>query len=327
MTGLPRLGLLLGGTQPPQGMVELCRYAEDTDLDEIWIAEDCFFTGGIGAMGAVLGATTRIRVGTGIVSAFTRHPAVAALDFATLASLFPGRVVAGLGFGLPVWLDQMGVRPQEMRAPLRSTVEHLRALLAGVEVTSDAPPFRFDRIRLTYPPAEAPPIVLGVAGPRLLELSGEIADGTLLGANSSPDYVQWAGERIRAGGDGRPHVIACLAFFSVHEDRQHALAAVRPVVAEYLAMGGTNPMTDAVGLSGDLTAILATGGGRAEVAARLDDELLARLTVAGDPDDCVASLRALKAAGAESVALMPQPMERARESLAMLSAAIARSGR
>lgn len=326
MSELPRLGLLLGGTQPPQGMLELSLHAEALGLDEVWVAEDCFFTGGIGAVGAILGATSRVKVGTGIVSAFTRHPAITALDFATLASLFPDRVIAGFGFGLPVWLDQMGVRPHQMQAPLRATVEHLRALLAGEEVTADSPPFRFDRVQLTYPPAHQPPIVLGVAGPRLLELSGRIADGTLLGANSSPAYVRWARERIVAGSEGRPHTVSSLAFFAIDEDRQCAFEAVRPVVAEYLAMGGANPMTDTLGISDEITDILAHGGGRSEIAAEcLTDERLRVLAVAGDARDCISSLRALRAAGADSVALMPQPMARAHESVSMLVEAMSAS--
>jgi alkanesulfonate monooxygenase SsuD/methylene tetrahydromethanopterin reductase-like flavin-dependent oxidoreductase (luciferase family) len=326
LSGLPRLGLLVGGTQPPDGMIELCRTAEDLGYADVWVAEDCFFTGGIGAMGAILGATSRVRVGTGIVSAFTRHPAVAALDFATLGSLFPGRVIAGLGFGLHAWLDQMGVRPDQMRGPLRETVRHFRDLLAGREVDAAGPPFRYEHIQLAYPPAHPPSIVLGVAGPRLLELSGEVADGTLLGANSSPAYVRWACERVAAGAQGRPHEIACLAFLAIDPDRRRALDAVRPVIAGYLAMGGTNPMTDALGISGRLDAILAEGGGAMEVAAALTDEDVSRLAVAGDPDDCLAALRALGDAGAHAVALFPQPTHQASAALELLAKAAMAAG-
>lgn len=322
MSELPRLGVLVGGTQPPGGMIELCMTAEDLGFEDVWVAEDCFFTGGIGAVGAILGATSRIRVGTGIVSAFTRHPAVAALDFATLGSLFPGRVVAGFGFGLPVWLDQMGVHPGRMKAPLEETVLHLRQLLAGEEVTSDGPPFRYDRVRLTYPASPPPPIFLGVAGPRLLELSGEVADGTLLGANSSPAYVRWACERIAARSRGRPHEVACLMFFAIDRDRRRAFDAVRPVIAGYLAMGGTNPMTDAAGISDRVTEVLAAGGGAAEVGAMLTDDDLRRLAVVGDPDDCLEALRALREAGADSVGLFPQPTEQAPAALELLSRAL-----
>lgn len=320
MTTLPRLGLLVGGVQPPRGMIGLCQAAERLGLRDVWVAEDCFFTGGMGALGAILGATSSIRVGTGIVSAFTRHPAVATMDFATLAELFPGRVVAGFGVGLTAWLDQMGVRPEGMHAPLRDTVAHVRDLLAGREVTSEGPPFRLDHVRLAHPPSQPPPIVLGVAGPRLLRLSGEIADGTLLGANCSPAYVRWAVERIREGSAGRPHEVSCISFLAIDHDRRRALDAVRPVVASYLAMGGSNPMTDALGLSETLDDALAAGGGEAAVRSMLNDDLLAQLAVAGDADDCLEALARLRAAGAEAVALFPQPWARATEAIGLLAA-------
>jgi alkanesulfonate monooxygenase SsuD/methylene tetrahydromethanopterin reductase-like flavin-dependent oxidoreductase (luciferase family) len=300
-------------------MIGVCQAAERLGFEDVWVAEDCFFTGGIGATGAILGATSRIRVGTGIVSAFTRHPAVATLDFATLAELFPGRVAVGFGFGLPVWLDQMGVRPDGMYAPLRETVTHVRDLLAGREVTADGPPFRFDHIRLAYPPKQPPPVVLGVAGPRLLSLSGAIADGTLLGANCSPAYVRWAVERIREGSAGTPHEVSCISFFAIDEDRRRAFDAVRPVVAGYLAMGGSNPMTDALGLSERLDGIIAAGDGEEAVRAMLTDDLLTELAVVGDPDDCLAALARLGDAGADAVALFPQPWARASEAIELLA--------
>jgi alkanesulfonate monooxygenase SsuD/methylene tetrahydromethanopterin reductase-like flavin-dependent oxidoreductase (luciferase family) len=59
--------------------------------------------------------------------------------------------------------------------------------------------FQFDRVRLTHPPGGPVPLYLGVHGPASLPLSGELADGTLLGWFSSPGYVAWARERINEG--------------------------------------------------------------------------------------------------------------------------------
>ena len=50
--------------------------ADELGFSELWISEDCFYTGGISGAAIALGATSSIRVGLGLVSAVVRHPAV-----------------------------------------------------------------------------------------------------------------------------------------------------------------------------------------------------------------------------------------------------------
>ena len=107
----PAVGLVLGTAIPPEGVREAAAASERIGFDELWLVEDYFFTGAISAATAALSATERLPVGIGIVSAMVRHPAVLAMEIATIARMYPGHFRPGIGLGVPTWLDQMGRNP------------------------------------------------------------------------------------------------------------------------------------------------------------------------------------------------------------------------
>ena len=207
MSAHPPVGVVFGSITPPEHIAGVARRAEELGFDELWFSEDCFFSGGMAGVAQVLASTTTVPVGTGAVSAMTRHPAVSAMEFAGLLRMYPGRVRPGVALGVRPWLEQMGLMPSLPLTALRETVTVLRALLAGEEVTIKGEGHRLDRIKLDYPPATVPPIHVGAVNERALRLSGEIADGTILSVLATPEYVRWARGLVGGGRRGRaaPH--------------------------------------------------------------------------------------------------------------------------
>jgi 5,10-methylenetetrahydromethanopterin reductase len=123
--GLVRL-VLGGAAIPPEKIRETALLGEESGFSEIWLAEDYFFTGGISGTAAALTATTMIPVGTGIVSALVRHPALLAMEASTLSRMYPGRVRVGIGLGFPSWVAQMGLIPTSQLRALRECVANVR---------------------------------------------------------------------------------------------------------------------------------------------------------------------------------------------------------
>ena len=200
-------------------MPTIAAEAERLGYAELWLAEDYFELGGIAAVSAALAATEALPVGLGVLANRVRHPAVTAMELATLAGIYPGRFMAGLGHGVPDWMGQMGLRPASLLRSLREGASAVRRLLDGEQLIEVGEYSAFDEVRLLHPPTTRLPLYFGVHGPRSLELSGELADGTLLGWFSSPEYVRWARARIdegrtRVGRTDEHAVVAKVGFAS-----------------------------------------------------------------------------------------------------------------
>jgi alkanesulfonate monooxygenase SsuD/methylene tetrahydromethanopterin reductase-like flavin-dependent oxidoreductase (luciferase family) len=303
------VGLVLGSALAPETLPALARQAEDAGFGELWFAEDYFFTGGISSAAAALSATERIPIGLGVVSAMVRHPALLAMEIATLDRMFPGRLHPGIGTGVPAWMRQMGVKPRSPLSALRESVGSVRRLLDGEEVSLDGRCFQLDRVRLTHPPRTRVPLYMGVLAPKAMQLSGEIADGNVLSVLASPAYVRWARERVAAGmreaGRDDERRMVTFAFVSVGPDGAAAKAALRKPMSFYLAADGGNALTDAAGISEELDAMLAGGDGAAAVEREMPAAWIDELAVAGEPDECAERIRRLLDAGSDSVVLFP----------------------
>lgn len=305
MSARSPVGLVLGSHMPPGDIVAIARSAEQLGFGELWFSEDCFFSGGMAGAAAALSATTDIPLGLGIVSASARHPAILAMELATLDVLFPGRIYGGIGHGVPAWLDQMGIMPPRALSALRQCVSAVRRLCDGEEVTEDGH-YRFDRIGLAHPTATRVPLYTGVVNEKGLRLSGEIADGTVLSTLSGTGYVRWARARIDEGRKiadrTDDHRLVTYALFSVDRDREVARRAVRESVAFYLSAMPDTALSRVYGIQDELTALLAEVGPDG-LADALPERWISDLAVAGDPDECVEKLRALLDAGSDSVGL------------------------
>ncbi|HZR93703.1 MAG TPA: LLM class flavin-dependent oxidoreductase [Gaiellaceae bacterium] len=321
----PPVGLVLGSHLAPEEIASTARLGEELGFCELWLAEDYFFTGGISGAAAALAATETVPVGLGIVSAMVRHPALLAMEIATLARMFPGRVRPGIGLGVPSWVRQMHLLPRSRLGAMRECVTSVRRLLAGEELTERGDYVSFDRVRLAYPPPEPVPVFMGIIGPKMLHLSGEIADGTIGSVMAGARYLSWAREQIAAGQAaagraGQSHPFAAFAMFSIDEDGERARAAIRPTMAFYLAADPVNAMTEVYGIAEQTGR--AAAGGAAAVEAAIEPAWVEDLVVAGNPGECTDKIRALLAAGADTVVLFPSPAERAREMLELAAAEV-----
>jgi 5,10-methylenetetrahydromethanopterin reductase len=314
------VGLLLGTFLPPERIREAARQGEAHGFDELWLAEDYFFTGGLTSLTAALGTTEHVPIGTGIVSGLVRHPAVLAMELATIARMYPGRVRPGIALGHPPWVRQMGLYPRSPLGVMRETVGALRALLAGEELTIRGDTFAFDRIQLTYPPTEPVPIYMGGVAPKMLRLSGELADGNIVPLLASPAYLEWARTQIAAGvpAEGpQPRPLVVFVFFSVDGSRVRARDSVRSLFSFYLAECLQIPtLLEPNGMIDELRELVVRGGAQA-VESEQPEAWLDELAVVGEPDECAERIRRFFDAGATSVVLYPLPSDDAEKMITL----------
>ena len=105
------IGAMILRTVPPEDEIAHA-LALASLVDELWIVEDLPFAGGISQAAAILEATSSVDtppvVGHGIAPAPFRNPVTLAMEWATLARMYPGRVHGGVGHGVQEWMHQIG---------------------------------------------------------------------------------------------------------------------------------------------------------------------------------------------------------------------------
>jgi 5,10-methylenetetrahydromethanopterin reductase len=205
VTPVPALGFCFVPTLPPEALVHLARVTEEAGLDELWVWEDCFKQSGIASAAVALASTGRIRVGIALMPTPLRNVALLAMEVATLARQFPGRLLPGIGHGVQEWMGQVGVRPRSPLGLLEEYATALRALLAGQPVTTDGTYVHLDAVQLDWPPTPAPPLYIGGTGPRSVDQAARLGDGYLLANARTDAEIADASARVTAvRGLGHP---------------------------------------------------------------------------------------------------------------------------
>jgi probable F420-dependent oxidoreductase len=257
-------------------------------------------------------ATSRIRLGTGVVPIYTRTPATMAQTAATLDELAGGRLTLGLGVShRPVvegWHGQTIDRPV---AEMREYVAIVRAILRGED------PPRGEKWQTGFrlfglDPRPALPIYVAALSPAMLRLAGEVADGVILWL-CNPSYIrdvvipEVRAGRERAGLtlDGFDVVAAVPAALS--QDRDSAYAAMRKDLIPYFGLPFYRAMIERTGFGADIAGYDAAAGDLDAMQAAISDEFLDELTAVGDASALTAGIERYRAAGAGSPCIGPIP--------------------
>lgn len=282
---MTELGVVFRPQFPPERLRDVVHAADSAGLAEIWLWEDCFLESGVATAAAALAWTERLRVGVGLLPVPLRNVALTAMETATLARLFPGRIDVGVGHGVQDWMGQVGARVGSPLTLLREHLAALRALLRAERVSIEGRYVRLDDVTLDWPPPTPPDILAGATGPRTMRLTGEAADGTILTGGTTPAGVA---EARRA----------------VDESRAAAGRTDRHRIVVYLsaATGPDGPARLAAELS------------------RVGHGDTPELGAAGDAATVAAGVRRLAEAGADTVVLQPTPDEPDLESFVRFAA-------
>jgi coenzyme F420-dependent glucose-6-phosphate dehydrogenase len=186
-----RIGLKASAEQfGPRDLVEYAVRAEEVGLDSVWVSDHFQpwrHTGGhapfsIAVMTAVGERTSRVQIGTSVLTAtFRYNPAVIAQAFATMACLYPDRIILGLGTGEA--LNETAVTGAEWPdfkgrfARMREAVTLMRTLWTEDSVTFDGEFYRTVDATIYDKPARPVPVYVAAGGPVVARYAGRAGDG------------------------------------------------------------------------------------------------------------------------------------------------------
>src|SRR5215831_2889212 len=166
-------------------MAAVATRAEQAGFESLWMHESLFQRDVVTYIAAMVGTTHRIKLGSGIINTFTRHPVVAASTFATFSELSNGRVVFGLGLGSFPTIPLIGhqIFPVEKTRPLRRVMEYLevvRQVWKGGKVDYDGEFFHVHNLTLGFPVKSPIPVFIASLSPKTQEYAATVADGVIL---------------------------------------------------------------------------------------------------------------------------------------------------
>jgi coenzyme F420-dependent glucose-6-phosphate dehydrogenase len=172
----------------PSDLLKYCQQAEEVGFTSV-MASDHFHpwvpaqgqSGFVWSWLGALGATTKLRFGTGVTPPGPRyHPAIIAQAAATLEQMFPGRFWLGLGAGEA--LNEHITGEYWPEAPTRleklaEGVEIIQRLFSGKVVKYNGKHFKLESAKLYTRGEGSPPIYIATAGPIQSERTGRTVDG------------------------------------------------------------------------------------------------------------------------------------------------------
>jgi len=286
----------------------------DLGYTDLWSAE----TDGTDALTPLALASVwapSLRLGTAILPAYTRGPALLAQSVAAMAQAAPGRFVAGIGSSSNVIVERWNA--MEFEAPyarMRDTIRFLRTALTGEKVTEEYETFSVRGFRLKALPPGPVPILVAALREGMLRLAGREGDGAIINW-LSPDDVARVAPIVRAFGDDKE--IVARIFVAPSTDTEAVRSLGKFAIAAYLNVPVYRAFHEWLGrgdLLGGMWDAWAAGDRQAALAA-IPDEVVDDLIVHGSPEACRERIAAYVANGVTTpaVAILPFPGIDARQ--------------
>jgi len=286
---------------------DLSRELAEAGYTDLWSVEGAG-ADGVTPLAVAAAASPSLRLGTAILSAYTRGPALLAQTAAAMADLAPGRFALGIGASSDVIVRSWnGIEFERPYGRVRDTVRFLRTALAGEKITGGYESFDVAGFRLARVPDEPPKLLVAGLREKMLRLAAREADGAILNWLSAEDVRQVAA----VVHDERPDAeIVARIMVSPTEDTDAVRAMIRPLVTGYLTVPVYRRFQEWLGRAGPLRPVWEAWerGDRKAAVAAVPDELVDAFCVHGSPEQCRAGIDTYTANGVTTPVLAVVPV-------------------
>lgn len=281
---------------------------ETLGYTDAWTAEA---TAGDGFTPLILASqwAPKLRLGTAIIPAFTRGPALMAQTAASLAELAPGRVALGIGTSSDVIVERWnGIPFQDPYKKVRDMTRFLKLALTGEKVDEAFETFTIRGFKLGRPLAVPPQILIAALRPGMLKLAGKESDGVIINWLSADDVSKVVSVVNEAAG-GAPREVVARLFVCPNPDRELVHKMARFSIAAYLNVPVYAKFHEWLGNGPELQGMWDAwkAGDRKAALAAIPDAVVDRLIIHGTPDECRAHIQRFVEAGVTTPALAILP--------------------
>ena len=296
MAGTLRLGYKASAEQfGPRELLDFAVAAESNGFDSVFVSDhlqpwrhsDGHAPFAFSWLAAVGERTRRVALGTSVVTpTFRYHPAIVAQAFGTLGSLFPRRMILGVGTGEHLNEGALGIEWPDNRerfARLREAVRLIRTLWTEQSVTFDGDYFHTRNATIYDRPEQPVPIYVSAGGPQVAKYAGRVGDGLICTSGKGmelyseqllPSFSDGAKESGRNGADLDRMIEVKVSFDT---DRERAMEDTKIWAALALPAGAKAGIDDPREME--------------RLAKTVEDVAHRRWLVSSDPDEHIEQLR------------------------------------
>lgn len=317
MTGT-RIGYSLGPLLSASDLLKCAMMADSANADSIWVPES-WGRESFGTLGALSQVTKAVKLGTSIMSIYSRTPATVAMGAVTIDSLSRGRMVIGLGAStaeiVEGWHGISFERPLER---MREYILCLRKMLSGEKVNHDGTFFKIRNFRILEKPVRPTiPIYVAAINTRMVSLASELADGVLFYLRPVHELAS-AVEKVRSLRKNDDFEIALSIICAASDTRpDEARRRARKTLAFYIGAGRFySKFLAETGYRAEVEAIqnAFTVSGSDAAAKHVPDKMLDSLAVSGSFEQCREQLNCLAQTGITRAILQVNPIDDAESS-------------
>lgn len=316
-----KFSLRFNNDLPAAEYTRLAVTAERAGFDQFWVSDDLFLRSAPVILTAVALATEQIEIGTCIVNPYTLHPAEMAMMAATLDEVSNGRFNLGIASGAGEFLKWIGIEQEKPLTAIAESIPALRRLFAGEKASVNGSFLRWtDEAYLRFqPPRKQIPIYVGAMSPKMLKLTGALADGGLP-LLLPPEHFETVLPYVQAGLKQANRSLddidlaACI-WVSLSEDKAAAERVLRHKIA-YYGHAMSPLIWERLGVTQDdfrpIEQVIMHEGDAERAGQMVTPEML-QIGVVGTTNDLIERLEHLVALGARHLSfgppLGPDPLE------------------
>ena len=299
---IERIGYSLGTLTTPEEMLWAGKEAENNyNTHSIWVPES-WGREAFSSLGALTQITSRVKLGTSIVSIFSRSPSTIAMSAATIDTFSNERMLLGLGASTSILSKNWhGLNFENPIERMKEYVECIRLILTGELVNYEGKICKIKNFKLAFKPKRQNiPIFLAAVNPKMIFLSTSVADGILLYLRPEHELRRIV-STIRSKSRQKDFKIACVFITAVSDkDPEKGRDRVAKTLAFYVAVGHYyNKFLAENGFRKEVQDITSeyNANGLNTASKLVTDKMLNSLAIYGGREDCIKSLNRFMSTG------------------------------
>lgn len=290
-----RIGYSLG---PLLSMCEILLCAKMADqqqnVDSLWVPES-WGRESFATLGAMSQVTKKVRLGTSIVSIYSRTPATVAMAATTLDMLSDNRTIIGLGASTAAIVENWhGLQFNRPAGRMKEYIECLRLITKGEKVKYNGEFFKINNFKILHQPQRAHiPIFMAAVNKKMVSIASKLADGILLYLRPLEE-LKMITDELQQATKGKAFEIACSFICAVsNKEPEKARDRAATTLAFYVAVGKYyGKFLAENGFKTEVEEITTEYGkaGADSAAKFVSDRMLSSLVICGSSEDCRESL-------------------------------------